>query len=90
MISGTAWATHAGQSGSGLAAVLWGLGTLALCIPVVFNYRGAADWLAGIRWNRAQHKTTRQAVWYQRGSAAVFAALGVAVLVIGATEMIRG
>jgi hypothetical protein len=63
---------------------------LAVCVPVVANFRGIADRLAGQRLNRAMHKTYRQAVWYQRGFSAVFAVAGLAAVGFGIVEIAQG
>jgi hypothetical protein len=63
---------------------------LAACIPIVINFRGVADRLASRPLNRALHKTYRQAVWYQRGGAAVFVVVGVVVVVAGVVEIAHG
>ncbi|MFA1538279.1 hypothetical protein [Actinomadura monticuli] len=78
------------QSGSGWTLIFWGLTALAITVPIVINYRGYADWVAGRRWNRALHKTHRQSVLYQRLAATVFTVIGFGAFVLGVIEVARG
>jgi hypothetical protein len=76
------------ESASGLWFLLWGLAVLALCIPVVTNFRGYAEWLA--RKNRAFNKTHRQAALYHRGGSAAFGVLGIGAIVVGVVRIAHG
>lgn len=78
------------QSGGGWTLVFWGLAALAICIPLLINYRGFADWTASRRWNRALHKSHRQSVLYQRLGSAVFVVVGLVVLVLGVIDVTSG
>ncbi|MEU8344550.1 hypothetical protein AB0C74_22850 [Spirillospora sp. NPDC048832] len=78
------------QSGGGWTQIIWGLAVLAICVPVVINYRGWADRIAARRWNTALHKTYRQSVLYQRIFTAVFAVIGLCVFVLGVIEVAHG
>jgi hypothetical protein len=82
------WINGPRETSGGLPWLLLGLAALAISSPIATNFRGYAGRLA--RRNRAFNKTYRQAVWYYRGSAAVFVVLGIGEIVLGVVRMVNG